>query len=479
MKKFLVVLLSLGLVMAFSMSAFAATIDFGGHVRTRGWFWSNPSLLDTNTTANASSVAFVEQRLRAAGVWKLLDGVQINSRFDVTEGFWAAPRTDYVVTGAAAAPGSTVEQQNIQWDVLNMAFQTKLGNFLVGSTNAPLAWGTKYWESGEGIRYVVRYEVPVGPVAVRATWEKKAETTLWGSQNRLYTDADSDIYALGGKYKGKNFETGLQWQFLVNNSAKPGVASATAGYSTQLHAFQPYVMATFGKLYVEAEGLYVTGDSKKYDDPAGTNVNVSAKGYGAFVNAKYTMGAGYLAFMFNYTSGDDPNTTDTKEGNFAADFDGASSTGGSTSPRPLILLQNTTFNGFFGNQVGGVNSSSSAYKGRYNTGSLGANTDNIWQYSIYGAYTFTPKWDTFFTYVMNRADKKPVYATAVAGQPAEFLSDDIGNELDLVLNYRITKQLTYSVQGAYFWVGDYWKGTNAAAKVDNNYILMHALLLEF
>jgi len=35
------------------------------------------------------------------------------------------------------------------------------------------------------------------------------------------------------------------------------------------------------------------------------------------------------------------------------------------------------------------------------------------------------------------------------------------------------------VGAGYLWTGDYFKGANAAAKVDDNYILMNQLSLSF
>ncbi len=478
MKRFGIGLLSLGLVAAFSMSAFAANMDFGGHLRIRGWYNDNQALLE-DTAANAGHSSFFEQRLRLSGRIRLADGVLITTRFDALENFWGFNRTPLV----GGVPTSTTDSQNLQWEIANMSFKTKFGSFLVGSTNAPLAYGTKYWESGEGVRYIIRYTVPVGPLEVRATWEKKAESQVWGSAVRDDQDGDNDIYAIAAKYKGKAFETGVQLQHMIDNSARAGAASATTGFSKRLSAFQPYLISKFGNLDLQLEGLYVFGDAKKYDAPAGANIDVDASGYGAFFNAKYTMGPAYLAFMASYTTGDDPATADEQEGSFAANFDGASSQGGSSSPRPLLILQNTTFNSFFGNQVGNLRTGAGSYVGRQNIGPMAANNDNCMQFNIYGDYAFTPKWDLFFTVTYTKADEKPQVAAAGGNQAAGvFIDDEIGTEVDVVLNYKITGQLTYSVQAAYFKVGDYFKGNPAVGAnvtVDDNYVLMHALLLEF
>ncbi len=475
MKRFWMLMLSLGLATAFSMPAFGASMDFGGSFRIRGWYNDNQTLRPDNA-AGAGHTSFFEQRLRANGRIRLADGLQINTRFDALEAGWATPRTAFT---ANDTPNGRTDAENIQWEIVNMAFKTKFGDFLAGSTQAPLSYGTKYWESSEGVRYIIRYTKPVGPFEVRATWEKKAESQLWASAARDNQDGDSDIYAIAAKYKGKNYEAGMQWQYLLNNTAKVGPATATAGFSKRLHALQPYYIGKFGKLDLQAEGLYIFGDAKKYDAPAGANIDVDARGWGGFFNAKYAMGPAYLGVEVSYTSGDDPTTLDKQEGFFSRDFDGATSQSGSTAPKPTLMSQNTTFNRFFGNFIGALNDGPAATRSdrsRAGFSNLQADAnDNSFQYSIFGGYAFTPKWDIFSMLLINRAAETPENRDG----SARFVSDDISKELDVVLNYKITGQLTYSVQAAYFWTGDYFKGTNAAAQVDNTYVLMHALLLEF
>lgn len=470
MKRFWVGLLSLGLVVAFSMPAFAAPADFWGHLRWRGWHNANPSLKDSSAT-NAGSSSFIEQRLRLGSTIKLLEGVELRTRFDATENFWQGART-------AAVNTSTSEQQNIQWEIANMTFKAPIGTFLVGYTNAPLGYGTKYWESGEGIRPVIRWTVPMGPIEYRATFEKKGESQSWGSPALATSDADSDIYALAGRWKGPGaLEVGMQWQYLVANGARPGVSTATTGYSTKLHALQPYVKAKFGPLDVEAEGLWVTGDAKKYDNtPAVGSPDVKAEGKGAYVNARFNMGPAYIGGTVSYTAGDDHATLDKMEGSFASSFDGASSDGGSTSPKPTLMMTNTTFNNYFGN-TGAVLAAADRTNPNVLSSSnqFAANNDNLMQFTVYGNYSVTPKLDIFGLFTMAKVDKKPYNSTT----GVQFISDDFGKEANLAAFYKITSQLTYNVQAAYFWTGDYFKGTNAASKVDNTYVLMHALLLEF
>ncbi len=478
MKRFWIAILSLGLATALSMPAFGASMDFGGSFRIRGWYNDNQTLRPDNL-AGAGHTSFFEQRLRAIGRIPLADGVRINTRFDALEASWATPRTPFT---ANDTPNSRTDAENIQWEIVNMEFKTPIGNFLAGSSQAPLTWGTKFFASSEGVRYLIRYTKPVGPFEVRATWEKKAESQRWASAARDNNDGDGDIYALAAKYKGKNYETGIQWQYLLDNSAKAGAASATTGFSKRLHNLMPYYIGKFGNISLQATGLYIFGDAKKYDDLAGAPagvIDVDARGWGGYLNARYTTGPTYLGVEVSYTSGDDPTTPDKQEGFFAANFDGASSQSGSSGPKPTLMTQNTTFNRFFGNFIGALNDGPAATRSDRSSNGFsnlqGANNDNSFQYSLYGGYAFTPKWDIYSMLLINRAAETPNNRDG----SARFISDDISKELDVVLNYKITGQLTYSVQAAYWWTGDYFKGTNPNAQVDNTYVLMHVLDLSF
>jgi len=55
----------------------------------------------------------------------------------------------------------------------------------------------------------------------------------------------------------------------------------------------------------------------------------------------------------------------------------------------------------------------------------------------------------------------------------EFQSKDYGYELDFRASYKIYDNLTYMVARV-FWTGDYFKGTNPATQLGNDYILLNS-----
>jgi hypothetical protein len=79
------------------------------------------------------------------------------------------------------------------------------------------------------------------------------------------------------------------------------------------------------------------------------------------------------------------------------------------------------------------------------------------------------------------ADQKPrpTKGSPISASNQEYVSDEYGSEFDLIASYKIFDNLTYSLGFGYFWTGDYYKGTSASNKVDDNYVVMHSLSLTF
>ena len=106
---------------------------------------------------------------------------------------------------------------------------------------------------------------------------------------------------------------------------------------------------------------------------------------------------------------------------------------------------------------------------------------NIWFAQGYVGAKPTPKLDVQLSYSYMKADQKPreYKGTAVSATNKEFVSDSIGQEVDLKVTYKIFDNLSYMLGGAYFFTGDYFKGISADNQIDNNYLIMHQLNLSF
>ena len=113
MKKLLVVLLSLGLIVVFGMTASAADVKFGGSYYVVGVYEDNPSLSDS-----AYSHAFFYQRFRLQPVFTIAEGLTFTARFDAMEKQWGNTNwkggTDDLTSSRKTTVGVTGTNQKIQ-----------------------------------------------------------------------------------------------------------------------------------------------------------------------------------------------------------------------------------------------------------------------------------------------------------------------------------------------------------------------------
>jgi len=252
-------------------------------------------------------------------------------------------------------------------------------------------------------------------------------------------DADYDCYYLAGIYNFKGGNAGLLYGYLVSNTNRV----AAVPLRTKLHILYPYVKATFGPVYVEAEINYMFGTLREFDNVAGAT-DLKKNGWSAYVYAKANMGPAYFGAQVGWSAGDDNATDDT-------DNNGA---GGGADWNPALILMNDWMNTW----AGGVGTNV-ANNGKTNT----------MIYSVFGGFNPTPKLNLEVAMISAARDKSL----------ANEVSKNMGIELDVQASYKIYDNLTYMVGMGYLWTGDYYKGTNSANLIGNDYILLNKLTLSF
>jgi hypothetical protein len=448
MKKFWIVLLALGLVAGFAMSASAADVKFGGSYYVFGIYADNPS----NTKAAKTPQAFYQQRLRIQTEFKVAEGLSLVTRFDALEKPWGqwggdAWRQDgaiarYDVTNRrvdtlGTLTGQVRVQENIEFERAYIDFTTKIGRFNVGYQNF-IAWGTMFLDT-HATRPGIKYFVPIGPVVLVAALEKVADSN---TGNGTRADADGNIYDLGAIFKFGAGEAGFLYQYGDQRYNRP------AGAQVQMHIFNPYAKMKFGPVYFEAEGVYGFGKYPDYEFPASLVLaDVDAEAFGLYLHAKADVGPAYVGGIFAFMSGDNAGTADKKEGGFAA----ALLAGQAWDP--CLIMWN---DGLYGGS-------------HRMTTPLGVFFDNAFLFQLYGGFKPVKQLDIMASLTYARADR-----TALVKQEYDY-----GYEIDLTAKYKIFDNLEYMIGGAYHIAGDYFKGANKAAPVDNNYMLIHKLTLSF
>jgi hypothetical protein len=468
MKKFWILLLALGLVAGFAMSASAADVKFSGSYYLGGLYTDKPSLNadQDKTTGVIGPQAFFFQRLRVETTFKVAEGLMLVTRFDALERRWGDTRwvgTEDTYNRTMAANGVQI-QENIEFERAYLDFTTKIGRFQAGYLNF-ISWGTTFHDSNI-TRPGIKYFVPVGPLTVILAYEKAvgASGAVGGDSNvgiGTASDADNNVYDIGVIYKFGAGDAGIIYQKGINKTARP-----TANRYSDLNIFIPYAKMKFGPIYIEGEGMVGFGDLRKFDDAAAPgSQNVPAVAYFLYLHGRGDFGPAYVGARFAWISGDDRTTTDKVEGNLMT----ALKSGDAFNP--CLILWNdqfTKWNGaIVGNTAAGVNPLTGTPAG------VDTYMENVWFYQVYGGFKPVKDLDIMMSLSHAYADKKP-YVGAT-----EFISNTYGTELDLTATYKIFDNLEYMIGGAYLWTGDLFKGTSSTYNVSNNYLLMHKLTLTF
>jgi len=464
MKKLLVVLLALGLIAAFGMPASAADVKFSGQYYVMGAYDSNRDLNDTDLTY---SKAYFFTRTRIQTVFQVAEGLSLTTRFDALEKGWGRVSNPTVAQNAGTKIVSGPEdktnsraavvaslQESIEFEDAYLTFMTAFGKFDIGYQDADV-WGTGYANTPCGRPRAI-YTGVFGPVTILAVYEKWFEGDQSNTVNFTYpgtlsnvaaqgkVDADTDTYALTAIYKFKGGDAGLLYKFF--NSATTRLFTP-APFRSKIHYVAPYMKATFGPVYVEAELAYLGGKAAEFEGPG--NQDKDKEGYGAYALARMNMGPLYFGGQFGWTSGDDGTDATKDKGGPVS----------STQYTPCLIWGNYNLAIEAGKQ-GGHNT---------NGANINYNKTNMLLAQGFVGFNPTPKINLEGAVTWIQADKKPV----------GFVSKDYGWEADIKATYKIYDNLTYMVGAGYFWTGDFYKGASDANKVGNDYTLMNQLTLNF
>ncbi|MGP8153427.1 MAG: hypothetical protein ACLQBQ_04685 [Smithella sp.] len=178
----------------------------------------------------------------------------------------------------------------------------------------------------------------------------------------------------------------------------------------------------------------------------------------AFIDATVNLAPFYVGGTFAYVAGDDPNKKDTMEG-------GVLTVG--TDWNPCLILFSYYDLTYWVGPVDGYNPSN-VYK-LANNGQVDGPMYNAWFGQGRIGVKPTPELDVMLSLSYAEADQKPL----------GYIGGTYGTEVDLTSTYKITNNLSYMLGFGYLFTGDYFKGTNGANKVDDDYLLINKLTLTF
>jgi hypothetical protein len=443
MKKFWIMMLSLGLIAAFSMPAAATDVKLGGSYFVAGYYESNHAVRE-----NAPSMAYYGQRIRLEPLFKVAEGLDFNLRVDAMERVWG----QFGVGAEANNPSSTrnpAAEQNVQFRRGWMTFLTGIGQFRIGYL-ADGAWGTDFGDLPSDGPEII-YTIKVGGFVAVAVIEKAGEGRLGNAVLPPgYVDSDVDKYCLSPLYFWDQGQAGFLWCSVRVAVTRP-LPLAFGGQSTfHYNAYEAYFKTTLGPVYLEGEYQLLDGVLADWDNHVTGIQNIDYRNQQWYLMAKFNMGPAYIGAQYAVSLGDDPDTPQKME---------ACMTPGWELWKPTLVLFNDWTNRWSGAM------------GTY--GATGTTFVNADLYQVFAGYSPMPKLGIKASITMANANEKP----KVAG--VYFVDDEYGKEFDLTVTYRIYDNLEYMIGFGYLWAGDYYKGTNAANKIDDDYLLLHQLTLSF
>ena len=384
-----------------------------------------------------------EQRARIQYIAKASDELRLVTFFEIDSSWGDSAYSNGRGAGAGAGADSVnIETKNVYLD------------FKIPSTPVQMKVGLQPWSDAykgiifnndlAGAHAAAKLDALTLSGAFFRTYDEGGATTL-GKKN-------VDLYVLDGKFAlNKDTTLGASY-YLVNNdntsrsaAAFPATGTLLVGNeNAQTHTFGLNAAAKLGIVGLDGFVLYQTGDAL-YDFQNTTGKTKDLSAWAAQIAANANLGMATVRGAFLYTSGDDRSDADESNAfqvvqenvNTAnpATFTGQG--GNYYSSNMLLLFRNV------------VNTDSDqAIVANFNNGNHGVMA------AVLGAdFKINDK----FSIVANAGaawnDQKQY--TAAGKEEEAFL----GTEVNLNLNYKLYPNLTATLQGAYFMLGDYFDDT--------------------
>jgi hypothetical protein len=469
MKKFWLVLLSLGLVMAFSVSAFAVDVKVSGEYYAAGLYLNKTSVNDghegeDNDRSNPST-AFYFQRLRVGTDFIVSPCLKLVTRFDAMERIWGGQRSPgYGGSPDGFSAGTRAENENIAFDLAYIDYTAPVGQFRVGYQKES-TWGTIFGNKGESTPTgQIRYDGTFGNFSVIAMIAKMTDNSYSAITDEDQTDHDSDSYRVGGIYRFNNDkvkgEAGVLLIYGRDATHKYEDSTGHWGhaYMARTYTVNPYFKTAIGPVALQGEAMYAFGDAKDYEGIVNHHTDKKFDSLRVFLDAAANFGIFNVGGTFAYLSGDDPSTRDKIEGGDTAGVDW----------NPCLIMFNNDVVSYW---VGGIEGHGDSV--------IGGSMSNAWFGQGRVGVKPMPQFDIVASLSYATADKKPdPYDTH--GHHA-YANNGYGFEIDVVGTYKITNNLSYMLGAGYLFTGDYYKGYDwdADSKVNDDFILINKLTLTF
>lgn len=455
MKRLWLILLSLGLLPALNLTAHAADVKFSGQYYVAGIYLNHVNLQDPATSFSRST-AFFYQRLRLGTDFIVSPCLKLVTRMDIMERVWEPDSTgNYApnVSGLNAKQHGTdptknttlasanADARNWDFDHVYIDYTSPIGQFQVGYMPDQVwgtVWGNKSAFASTG---QIKYFLPIGPVTMVFAYAKEDEKDYWKDDSKVVAnDRDYDSYRIGPIYKFKSDkvsgETGIL--FVYNHDA---TQRGNDDQTTNAFVLQPYFKSKFGPVSLQGEINYALG-KVEFDSTPDQDINSLT----AFLDGDAKFGIFSLGGTLAFVQGDNDSTDD--EINNAL-------TGGPDLDPCWMMFNHSTLNSW----LGGI---------KTNANKVGGEMTNAWFGQIRAGVQPVSKLKLTASLSYAKADKEP-----------SGYDDEYGWEVDFTGTYKITENLSYMIGAGYLFTGDYYKGNSASIDVNDNYLILNKLTLNF
>jgi hypothetical protein len=450
MKRIWLLLLSLGLIAAFSTSAMAVDLKFSGEYYAAGMYLDKTDLRKDH----GPGTAFYYQRLRVKTDFIVAPGLTLITRFDAMERAWGAARTATGTALAADSSGTIAENENIAFDWAYIEYKSPIGIFSAGYMNdgsTGTIFGNSYSPKGR-----IKYSNSFGPVALNLAYTKEREASFMATNAATLADNDNDKYGIEGVFSWETGKAGLNVNYYrqaANRAAaNPGTGLGNS-YTRNYFLFTPFVIAKFGSVALQGEFNYAVGKDN-YEFPADSRDDRDIKSISGWVDATADFKKVYVGGSIAYVSGDDPDSHRIEGGII----------NGGRDWTPCLIMFNYYDRGKW---IGNLN----GWDGTTDNGTM----TNAWFFQVRGGFRPIDKLDIMASVSYARAEKtlKPANTYTWEGR-------DYGWEVDLTGTYKITNNLSYMLGAGYLFTGDWYSGTTATGQdIQNNLMVINKLTLTF
>lgn len=428
MKKVLSTVAALGMIAGYAATASAVDVKLSGAYEVDGIYYNYGTGSGVNvvkSTPEANGDAYLMHSANVKAVLKANDKTKLVADFWLTDDSIWGKQEDLITTNG----------QGFEVHKLFMEYKSPVGKFRVGRTLAG-PWGLDFFNNESHANRIMWWPsfAKTGPLTTLLFYQKTNE----GDGDTTADDRDQDYYEARFYVKGAPGQSIFTLAYDRN-------AFVAGDLTTQikLKACGDY---TFNNVYVKAEVEYQTGETE--DRTAATpDVDIARLGFFADVGVK--MDKMDVGGMFFYASGDDNGTTDNERSNFMSTGKGLGE-----DFEPLYILTGYT-------------------TGLLNGGKNAADTNM----RNAGVMAIVAHADFGMTDAMSM--NAAVGWAVAADEPAAYLDDEYGIEINAGMSYKLLDNLTYDLHLGYLMTGDFFNGASAVADVEDIILATHHLTMEF